>query len=93
MRSARVVEQVLIQLSGHYFSLRENHGQEWIRTTEGVSQRIYSPPRLATSVPTRRLVSQRRPWSYWAGASAKRGWMVIDFITIFANGKSLLSVG
>ena len=58
---ARVVEQVLIQLSGHYFSLRENHGQEWIRTTEGVSQRIYSPPRLATSVPTRRLVSQRRP--------------------------------
>src|SRR5580704_10958749 len=29
------------------------HGQEWIRTTEGVSQRIYSPPRLATSVPTR----------------------------------------
>ena len=60
-RSARVVEQVLIQLSGHYFSLRENHGQEWIRTTEGVSQRIYSPPRLATSVPTRRLVSQRRP--------------------------------
>ncbi len=28
-------------------------GQEWIRTTEGVSQRIYSPPRLATSVPTR----------------------------------------
>ena len=30
-------------------------GQEWIRTTEGVSQRIYSPPRLATSVPTRIL--------------------------------------
>src|SRR5271156_5301782 len=31
---------------------REN-GQDWIRTSEGVSQRIYSPPRLATSVPTR----------------------------------------
>ena len=31
----------------------EKTGQEWIRTTEGVSQRIYSPPRLATSVPTR----------------------------------------
>ena len=31
-------------------------GQEWIRTTEGVSQRIYSPPRLATSVPTRILL-------------------------------------
>src|ERR1700722_102612 len=30
-----------------------DNGQEWIRTTEGVSQRIYSPPRLATSVPTR----------------------------------------
>ena len=28
-------------------------GQDWIRTSEGVSQRIYSPPRLATSVPTR----------------------------------------
>jgi hypothetical protein len=75
------------------YAVLQSNGQEWIRTTEGVSQRIYSPPRLATSVPTRRLVSQRRPWSYWAGASAKRGWMVIDFITIFANGKSLLSVG
>ena len=29
------------------------NGQGWIRTSEGVSQRIYSPPRLATSVPTR----------------------------------------
>src|SRR5580700_6447560 len=29
------------------------YGQEWIRTTEGVSQQIYSLPRLATSVPTR----------------------------------------
>ena len=28
-------------------------GQSWIRTSEGVSQRIYSPPRLATSVSTR----------------------------------------
>ena len=28
-------------------------GQRWIRTIEGVSQRIYSPPRLATSVSTR----------------------------------------
>ena len=27
-------------------------GQNWIRTSEGVSQRIYSPPRLATSVST-----------------------------------------
>ena len=31
----------------------EDGGQDWIRTSEGVSQRIYSPPRLATSVPTR----------------------------------------
>ena len=30
----------------------EGNGQDWIRTSEGVSQRIYSPPRLATSVPT-----------------------------------------
>jgi hypothetical protein len=29
------------------------YGQEWIRTTEGISQQIYSLPRLATSVPTR----------------------------------------
>ena len=28
-------------------------GQGWIRTSEGVSQQIYSLPRLATSVPTR----------------------------------------
>lgn len=34
---------------------RKGGGQEWIRTTEGVSQRIYSPPRLATSVPTHSL--------------------------------------
>ena len=27
-------------------------GQRWIRTIEGVSQRIYSPPRLTTSVST-----------------------------------------
>ena len=32
---------------------RVKYGQEWIRTTEGVSQQIYSLPRLATSVPTR----------------------------------------
>ena len=35
------------------FRFAERTGQEWIRTIEGVSQRIYSPPRLATSVPTR----------------------------------------
>jgi hypothetical protein len=35
-------------------------GQEWIRTTEGVSQRIYSPPRLATSVPTRQCARSYR---------------------------------
>ena len=29
------------------------YGQGWIRTSEGVSQQIYSLPRLATSVPTR----------------------------------------
>ena len=31
----------------------EGSGQRWIRTIEGVSQRIYSPPRLSTSVSTR----------------------------------------
>ena len=32
--------------------LDEGNGQDRIRTCEGVSQWIYSPPRLATSVPT-----------------------------------------
>ena len=36
-------------------------GQDWIRTSEGVSQRIYSPPRLATSVPTH-LVCDSQPF-------------------------------
>src|SRR3954453_8949432 len=36
----------------------QKNGQGWIRTSEGVSQRIYSPPRLATSVPTRRVASE-----------------------------------
>ena len=35
-------------------------GQEWIRTTEGVSQQIYSLPRLATSVPTRNTLPATR---------------------------------
>ena len=30
-------------------------GEEWIRTNEGISQQIYSLPRLATSVPPPRL--------------------------------------
>ena len=38
----------------------EDNGQEWIRTTEGVSQQIYSLPRLAASVPTRLLFIFRR---------------------------------
>lgn len=36
-----------------HFHRKIGNGQDWIRTSEGVSQRIYSPPRLATSVPTR----------------------------------------
>gem|GEM_PF-6224178 len=32
-----------------------NGGQGWIRTSEGVSQWIYSPPRLATPEPTQKL--------------------------------------
>ncbi len=35
-------------------------GQSWIRTSEGVSQRIYSPPRLATSVSTHPLWGGKR---------------------------------
>ena|SRR5579862_9671385 len=40
-------------------SAEENGGEEWIRTTEGISQQIYSLPRLATSVPLRRDWSGR----------------------------------
>ena len=43
----------------------KGNGQNWIRTSEGVSQRIYSPPRLATSVST--LFFLRR--AYLAGAA------------------------
>src|SRR6476659_7384397 len=35
-----------------FYSGHRGSGQNWIRTSEGVSQRIYSPPRLATSVST-----------------------------------------
>ena len=89
-RASRVaVEHCSNPQAGHMFPLRGKNGQEWIRTTEGVSQRIYSPPRLATSVPTRRSSNRTQRLA----DSAKRGCIVIDFITIFANGKSLLSVG
>ena len=44
---ALVVERVRTQPCGG------NYGQGWIRTSEGVSQQIYSLPRLATPEPTR----------------------------------------
>ena len=34
----------------------KNGGEGWIRTTEGISQQIYSLPRLATSVPLHYLI-------------------------------------
>ena len=43
MRLRGLLSQLVVGVSG---------GQSWIRTSEGVSQRIYSPPRLATSVST-----------------------------------------
>ena len=60
---------------------RRRNGQEWIRTTEGVSQRIYSPPRLATSVPTR-LVS---PVLLSAAFAGKREWVYILTIRVIAR--------
>ncbi len=60
------------QQSLYLSGFREN-GQEWIRTTEGVSQRIYSPPRLATSVPTRLRNFANADLSYWLAVSKKRG--------------------
>ena len=46
---------ILMDFGGVFLSqtaVGEGGGQNWIRTSEGVSQRIYSPPRLATSVST-----------------------------------------
>ena len=43
-RDPQLGRLMLYQLS--YF--RKNRGQRWIRTTEGVSQQIYSLPHLAT---------------------------------------------
>jgi hypothetical protein len=42
-------------LSPHH-SVLSFGGPGWIRTSEGVSQQIYSLPRLATSVPTQILL-------------------------------------
>jgi hypothetical protein len=53
--SARNVSGVLRQPAPRC----ESGGQNWIRTSEGVSQRIYSPPRLATSVSALSLVGSR----------------------------------
>ena len=55
----RVIELRSSSTEFSIFRIAEKNGQEWIRTTEGVSQRIYSPPRLATSVPTRFLALPR----------------------------------
>jgi hypothetical protein len=52
MQLIALVESLLDRNPFFLFDLRRS-GQDWIRTSEGVSQRIYSPPRLATSVPTR----------------------------------------
>ena len=73
MRSARVVEQVLIQLcAGHYFSLRENLGRSWI-IRRNVGLCILAPPKHKRSA---RVVEQvliqllrsllfasRKPWA------------------------------
>src|SRR4030095_6658873 len=44
---------------GSHLRCQRGSGQNWIRTSEGVSQRIYSPPRLATSVSALSLVGSR----------------------------------
>ena len=41
---------------------REEVGRSWIRTSEGVSQQIYSLPRLATSVSARERERLAKKW-------------------------------
>ena len=47
-RDPQLGRLMLYQLS--YFRISNFSGQRWIRTTEGVSQQIYSLPHLATLV-------------------------------------------
>src|SRR5439155_11129420 len=73
-------------------------GQVWIRTTEGVSQRIYSPPRLATSLPAQKEVFLQPPTYTLASDSANfsrpksgqpafpRGSTLIDLMTMRSWG-------
>ncbi len=68
------------------FSLWKN-GQEWIRTTEGKSQQIYSLPRLATPEPARKFCNRAI-----APQDALRGSRTMRLITIFSSGKLLRSV-
>ena len=49
----------------------EEVGRSWIRTSEGVSQQIYSLPRLATSVSARERVKTRKK-AVW-GQKGSRG--------------------
>jgi hypothetical protein len=70
---ATTVEKPQMPRGFSIYALYRGNGQEWIRTTEGVSQRIYSPPRLATSVPTRLRNSANADLSYWLAVSKKRG--------------------
>ena len=41
-------------------TMAESGGEEWIRTIEGISQQIYSLPRLATSVPLHQQLKQNQ---------------------------------
>ena len=49
-RDPQLGRLVLYQLSYFRKNKKKNGGQRWIRTTEGVSQQIYSLPHLATLV-------------------------------------------
>ena len=58
----------------HYSSLSPHRsvlfgGPGWIRTSEGVSQQIYSLPRLATSVPTHILLPEAAAGALYATAA------------------------
>ncbi len=68
------------------FSSTGENGQEWIRTTEGKSQQIYSLPRLATPEPARKILLRPDP------QDAPRGSRTMRLMLIFSSGKLLGSV-
>ena len=61
-RDPQLGRLMLYQLS--YFRISNLCGQGWIRTTEGISQQIYSLPHLATLVLAHTHLSESAPFGH-----------------------------